>query len=202
MNDYENNDHPDEKGMIPYQDVEKRVIVIRDQRVLLDCDVALLYGVQTKRVNEAVRNNPAKFPKGYVFELSEEESSVLRSNFSTLEQSEGKGRYSKYRFKAFTERGLYMIATVLKSPRATAATIAIIETFAKVRSLKRELVDLHKETDKEKQVAKMKHFGDVLTDIVMPDLEVAETESSLELNFIIGKIKHTVKRVKKETSKE
>ena len=104
--------------------------------------------------------------------------------------------------KVFTEKGIYMLATILKSERATAATFAIIETFAKVRSLKRELVDLHKETDKEKQVAKMKHFGDVLTDIVMPDLEVAETESSLELNFIIGKIKHTVKRVKKETSKE
>ena len=64
--------------------------------------------------------------------------------------------------------------------------------------MKRELVELHKEIDKEKQVSKMKHFGDMLTDIVMPDLDVSETESSLELNFIIGKIKHTVKRVKKE----
>lgn len=91
-----------------------------------------------------------------------------------------------------------MLATILKSERATAATFSIIETFAKVRSLKRELVELHKETNKEKQVSRMKHFGDVLTDIVMPDLDVAETESSLELNFIIGKIKHTVKRVKKE----
>ena len=102
--------------------------------------------------------------------------------------------------KVFTEKGLYMLATILKSERATAATFAIIETFTKVRSLKRELVELHKETDKEKQVSKMKHFGDMLTDIVMPDLDVAETESSLELNFIIGKIKHTVKRVKKDPS--
>ena len=94
-----------------------------------------------------------------------------------------------------------MLATILKSPRATAVTIAIIETFAKVRGLKRELVELHKETDKNIQAQKMHHFGEVLTDIVMPDLETTETESSLEINFFIGKIKHTVKRVKKDNNK-
>ena len=103
--------------------------------------------------------------------------------------------------RAFTEKGLYMLATILKSERATAVTIAIIETFAKVRELKRELVELHKETDKAVQEKKMHHFGEVLTDIVMPDLETSETESSLEINFLIGKIKHTVKRVRKGDSK-
>ena len=91
-----------------------------------------------------------------------------------------------------------MLATILKSEKATDVTFAIIETFAKVRSLKRELVELHKEADKQKQVSKMKHFGEVLSDIVMPELNTSETESTLELNFIIGKLKHTVKRVKKE----
>lgn len=91
-----------------------------------------------------------------------------------------------------------MLATILKSEKATDVTFAIIETFAKVRSLKRELVELHKEVDKQKQASKMKHFGEVLSDIVMPELSTSETESTLELNFIIGKIKHTVKRVKKE----
>ena len=67
-----------------------------------------------------------------MLELSSEESAVLRSKISTLEQSEGKGRHSKYNFKAFTERGLYMLATILKSRRAEDATIAVIETFAKV----------------------------------------------------------------------
>ena len=90
-----------------------------------------------------------------------------------------------------------MLATILKSQRATEVTFAIIETFAKVRELKREIVALHKETDKKKQTGKMRHFGEVLSDIVMPDLETSETESTLELNFIIGKIKHTVKRVKR-----
>ena len=91
--------------------------------------------------------------------------------------------------KAFTERGLYMLATVLKGERARQVTFTIIETFFKVRELKRELLDLHKETDKQKQQSKMQHFGEVLTDIVMPDLQTSETESSLEINFLIGKIK-------------
>ena len=82
--------------------------------------------------------------------------------------------------KAFTERGLYMLATVLKGERARQVTFTIIETFFKVRELKRELLDLHKETDKQKQQSKMQHFGEVLTDIVMPDLQTSETESSLD----------------------
>ena len=81
-------------------------------------------------------------------------------------------------------------------------TFAIIETFAKVRELKRELLEFHQEKDKEKQTSKMQHFGELLTDIVMPDLQTSETESSLEINFFIGKLKHTVKRVRKENRSE
>ena len=91
-----------------------------------------------------------------------------------------------------------MLATVLKSRRAVDAAFAIIETFAKVRGLKRELVDLHNERDRRKRSKMMNHFGETLTDIVMPDLDTVETESTLELNFFIGKIKHTVRRVKKQ----
>ena len=189
-------------ALIQFQKVESKILVVRNQKVILDCDVAELYGVETKRINEAVRNNPEKFPDGYVIDLTSDESSVLRSKFSTLEQAKGKGRHSKYSFKAFTERGLYMLATILKSPGATAATIAIIETFARVRSLKRELLELHNEKDKETQNSKMKHFGEVLTDIVMPDLQTTETESTIEINFVIGKINHTVKRVRREEPKQ
>jgi len=101
-----------EVSLIPFKEVEEKIVVVRDQKVLLDRDVAELYGVETKRINEAVRNNPRKFREGYMFELTSEESSVLRSKFSTLEQTNGKGRHSKYNFKAFTERGLYMLATI------------------------------------------------------------------------------------------
>ena len=90
-----------------------------------------------------------------------------------------------------------MLATILKSPGATAATIAIIETFARVRSLKRELLELHNEKDNETQKSKMQHFGEALSEIVMPDADTTETESTLELNFVIGKISHKVKRVRK-----
>ena len=183
--------------LIPYIEVENKIATIRNLQVIADADVAELYGVETRRVNEAVRNNPDKFPLDYMFELTTNELRTLRSKISTTKVSVK----SRSTTKVFTEKGLYMLATILKSERATTATFAIIETFAKVRGLKRELVELHKETDKVMQEKKMHHFGEVLTDIVMPDLETSETESSLEINFLIGKIKHTVKRVRKSDSK-
>ena len=128
-----------------------------------------------------------------MFALTTDEVEDLRSKISTTKIS-SKSRYSP---KLFTEKGLYMLATILKSKRAQDVTFAIIETFAKVRYLKREIVELHKEEDVEKQATRMHRFGEVISDIVMPDLETSETESTLELNFLIGKIKHTVKRVKK-----
>lgn len=173
--------------------VRERIVCLRGQAVILDADVAELYGVETKRVNEAVRNNPDKFPQDYMFVLTAAERADLRTKISSTKLS------SKSRSlpKSFTEKGLYMLATILKSRRATEATFAIIETFARVRGIRRELVELHKETDATRQASKMQHFGRALTDIVMPDLGVVETESTLELNFFIGKIKHTVKRVKR-----
>lgn len=180
--------------MIETNEIEAHLMDLRGEKVLIDRDVAALYGVETKRVNEAVKNNLDKFPKGYFFTLQSVEKQYLVENFDRYKTL----RNSTVEPRAFTEKGLYMLATILKSERATAVTIAIIETFAKVRELKHELVELHKETDKEVQTKKMQHFGDLLTDIVMPDLETAETESSLEINFLVGKIKHTVKRVRKE----
>lgn len=177
-------------------DVRNSIAIIRDIPVIADADVAALYQVETKRINEAVRNNPEKFPEDYMFTLSTGEVEILRSKISSTKIS----TKSRSLPKVFTEKGLYMLATILKSRKALDVTFAIIETFTKVRSLKRELVELHKETDPKKQTSKMQHFGKVLSDIVMPDLETTETESTLELNFIIGKIKHTVKRVKKTDS--
>ena len=175
-------------------DVEAKLIPLRGQSVLLDRDVAALYGVQTKRINEAVRNNADKFPAEYMYELDSEEVEVLRTKFSTANIS-SKSRVLPH---AFTERGLYMLATILKSPRATQATFAIIETFAKVRALKRELLALHDDAMPARQKTSMlKHFGEILTDLVMPDPDATETESSLELNFFVGKLRHTVRRVKK-----
>ena len=187
---------------IAYSDVERLIVSVRGQPVIIDADVAKLYGVATKRVNEAVRNNPEKFPADYMFELDRDESCALRSKISSLEHDHRrKGRHSKYNYKVFTAKGLYMLATVLKSQRATEATFAIIETFAKVRTLKRELLELHNVPKGQMQAEKVRHFGETLSDIVMPDLETVETESSLELNFLIGKLKHTVRRIKRADHK-
>jgi predicted XRE-type DNA-binding protein len=191
-----NNILPNKADILPeiHNTVESCIVSIREQNVISDADIATLYGVETKRVNEAVRNNPDKFPEDYMFTLTKDELIDLRSKFSTTKVS----AKSRTMPKVFTEKGLYMLATILKSRRALDVTFAIIETFAKVRYLKREIVSLHRETDAKVQTEKMKRFGEVISDIVMPDLETSETESTLELNFFIGKIKHTVKRVKKK----
>ncbi len=183
----------DRNGALMMSKVKDAILHVRNEKVILDADAAALYGVETKRINEAVRNNPDKFPAPCMFVLNREERDLLRSKFSTTKFS------SKSRAlpKVFSEKGLYMLATILKSPVATAVTFAIIETFAAVRELKNELVELHRETTPQQQQSKMKNFGKLLADIVMPDLKTMETESTLELNFIVGKLKHTVKRVKK-----
>ena len=198
---------------IAHLDVRQKIIHLRDQPVILDVDVAELYGVPVKRVNEQVRRNSDRFPESFVFKLSSAEFRNLKSQIAASSSDVGLGRL-KSQFatsswggtrkapKVFTEKGLYMLATVLKSRSATEAAFAIIETFAKVRELKRELVELHTETNKQKRVEKMQSFGELLTDIVMPDLETVETESSLELNFFIGKLKHTVRRIKRVEPKE
>ena len=186
-----------EMTVVDINAVKSRMLVVRGQQVLLDRDVATLYGVMTKEVNQAVRNNPEKFPDGYVIKLGEDELSDLRSKFLTANLSVK----SRVPPTVFTEQGLYMLATILKGAVATKATLAIIETYAQVRGLKRELAEMHKESNVRKRSAMMRHFGEALADIVMPDLDAVETESSLELNFFIGKIKHTVRRVKRAGDK-
>jgi hypothetical protein len=128
-----------------------------------------------------------------MFTLTESETLDLRSKISTTKIS----AKSRTLPKVFTEKGLYMLATILKSRRAQEVTFAIIETFTQVRYLKREILSLHKESDPKLQRTRMQQFGEVISDIIMPDLETSEIESTLELNFLIGKIKHSVKRVKK-----
>ena len=125
-------------GTIKFEDLQDRIIELRSQMVLLDTDVAELYGVETKRINEAVKNNPDKFPAGYIIELDKREWESLKSKFSTSTKG-GKVKLPS----AFPEKGLYMLATILKSPQAVQATLAIIETFAKIRQLSRSIQDLN-----------------------------------------------------------
>ena len=162
---------------------------MRGHSILLDSDVAELYKVETKRVNEAVKNNPDKFPNDYMFEINEGEFLDLRSKFSTA-------KFAKTRAlpKAFTEKGLYMIATILKSKQATEATFAIIETFSKIRQLSRSIQELSIVQDKSDQKALMQKSGELIASILDDDLQTSETETSIELNFAVLKFKHTIKK--------
>jgi hypothetical protein len=101
------------------------IIEIREERVLLDADVAQIYGVETRDINKAVTNNPDKFPAGYIVKLSKPEKDELVEKFHQFD----KLKHSTVNPKAITEKGLYMMATILKSQQATEATFAIIETF-------------------------------------------------------------------------
>lgn len=125
-------------SMVEYEKVENKIISIRHHQVIIDSDVAELYGVETKRINEAVKNNLDKFPSGYLVELSDEEKIELVENFDRF----AKLKHSTVSPKAFTEKGLYMLATILKSPKATETTLAIIDTFSKVREIGRSVKKL------------------------------------------------------------
>jgi hypothetical protein len=110
-----------------------------------------------------------------------------------------RGQHPKYLPKAFTEKGLYMLATILKSPRAAQTTIAIVETFAKIREFAGAVRQLQEIEDKGKQKLLMKKSGELFADILDNNLmEVTGDETTVELNLAMMKIKHTVKRSKRK----
>ncbi len=115
------------KEIIKNEALDNLIYEIRGKEVMLDSDLANLYQVETKRINEAVKNNPNKFPERYIFRLTENEYLSLKSNFSTSKGGSRKGH------TAFTEQGVYMLATILKSKVATEVSIAIMDTFVKMR---------------------------------------------------------------------
>jgi hypothetical protein len=178
--------------IINFNQVENKILMLRNQNVILDSDVAELYGVGTKEVNQAVKNNPDKFPAGYILELDNKEFTNLRSKILTTNMNK-----TRVFPKAFTEKGLYMLATILKSPRATRTTLAIVETFAKIRELSRTVAELSKSPEEFKQKTLMQKSGEIIADILGDDLQVTDTETSIEINFALMKFKHTVKQKKK-----
>ena len=177
---------------ISIQNIESLLITFQNKQVLLDRDVAQLYGVQTKRINEAVKNNPDKFPVEYLITLRTNEWSVLRSKFSTA-------NFSKTRVppKAFTEKGLYVLATILKSKQATETTFLIIETFTKLRALQKTVAAASSTTGNKKN-SLLKKSGELMADLLDHDMTESESETTLELNFAVLKLKHTTKRKKEQ----
>jgi len=199
--------------IVKYEQVKDRIVVLRGEPVLLDADVAQLYGVETRVVNQAVKNNPDKFPEGYLFRLDNQEvadlkSKILISSSQTAENQEVADLRSKISTSswggnrkvptAFTERGLYMLATILKSPRATQTTLAIIETFVQLREVARTMQAVAATEDEAEKKSLMQKSGELIGNVIGSQFETVGTETEVELNFAVVKIRHKVIRGKNE----
>jgi phage regulator Rha-like protein len=180
-----------DKNKITFNDVQEKIITIRNKNVILDSDVAMLYGVETMHLNQAVKRNLDKFPEGYVINLTESEKEEVITICDNP-----KVKFSPVLPNAFTEKGLYMLATILKSETATNTTIAIVETFAKLRELTLTAADMIKTPDdSEKQVSFMQKTNELLTEVITKELKTTATETTFEFNLMSAvKIKHTIKK--------
>jgi len=126
------------KELIPIETIVSKIILLRSEKVMLDHDLAELYGVETKQLKRAVRRNITRFPKDFMFELTKEEYQALRSQFGTLKR----GEHTKYLPYAFTEQGVAMLSSVLNSHRAVQVNIEIVRAFVRLRKMLSSHADL------------------------------------------------------------
>jgi phage regulator Rha-like protein len=138
--------------MLPAETITNKIYFIRGLKVMLDCDLADLYGVETGQLKRAVRRNIDRFPEDFMFELTSEEYNSLRCQFGTLKR----GKHSKYKAMAFTEQGVAMLSSVLNSKRAIQVNIQIMRAFNKLRlmlssheDLKRKIEAMEAKYDKQ-----------------------------------------------------
>ena len=132
--------------------IETKIYKVRKLQVMLDSDLAKLYNVETKRINEAVRRNPERFPCDLFFEMTKEEVDTLRSQNATFKESLNTRKYLP---KVFTEQGVYMLATVLKSQVATEVTLTIMRTFTKMREFALNYQDIAKRIEEIEKTIKI-----------------------------------------------
>jgi phage regulator Rha-like protein len=199
------------RNIVRFEDVRDRIVTIRGKKVILDFAVAELYGVETKEINRAVKNNPRKFPDGWVFELDKQELEDLRCKFFTANVADNQddedlqskiltanlpSAKSRVMPKAFTERGIYMLATILTGDQAIDTTITIVDTFAKLHELQRNIGAMTQAPSEAEQKSLMKKSGEIVEDIFGDALATSETETEIELNFAVLKLKHKIKRKK------
>lgn len=202
------------RHIITAEEVEKKILKIRGKDVILDRDVAKLYGVETKAINKAVKNNPNKFPEGYIISLKknekaalfdEPEENLLQFDAGADEPEENLLRFASLKHsttmpKAFTEKGLYMLATILKGEKATATTLSIIETFGKTKEIVKTIkqIPMIKEDSPEykKMVSKA---GELVGDLITPEQLVQnEAEASIEFNLALVKFKYRIHKTVKQ----
>jgi phage regulator Rha-like protein len=145
-------------GLLPLEAITQRIILLREQKVLLDADLAALYGVETKRLNEQVRRNAERFPADFMITLNQDEWEALRSQFATLKT--GRGQHRKYLPYAFTEHGAIMAAMVLNSPQATEVSVYVVRAFVKLREVlasHRDLAQKLEELEQKAEALAMRH---------------------------------------------
>ncbi len=156
-------------SLIPAERIERCILFIRDQKVMLDKDLAELYGVETKRLIEAVKRNIRRFPDDFMFQLNKEENDLLRSQIATSNISTGRGgrRYAPY---AFTEQGVAMLSSVLRSPRAVDVNVEIMRAFVRLRRMLASNVELARklETLEKKYDSQFKVVFDAIRQLMTP----------------------------------
>jgi phage regulator Rha-like protein len=154
--------------MIPAEHIERRIFVFRDQKVLLDTDLADLYGVSSKALNQAIKRNKDRFPSDFMFQLTAKEYEVLRSQIVTLKL--GRGQHRKYLPYAFTEQGVAMLSSVLRSKRAVQVNIEIMRAFVRLRQILASHKDLaHKLNELERKYdAQFKAVFDAIRQLMTP----------------------------------
>lgn len=182
--------------LLPLESITQRIAILRGQKILLDADLAQLYGVPTKRFNEQVKRNLERFPADFMFQVTEEEFAALRSHFATSNgQPAGRGgrRYLPF---AFTEHGAIMAATILNSPRAIQVSVYVVRAFVQLRELivsnkelalrlddlenKTELMSLKHDTFEHNTRVQLKQIFDALRDLMAP----AEPTQKRPIGFV------------------
>ena len=159
------------KSIVPIEVIEKKILLINGRKVMLDSDLAALYGVTAKRLNEQVRRNVKRFPSDFMYQLSREEFESLRSHFATL--NKGRGKHRKYMPYVFTEQGIAMLSSVLNSDKAIEVNIQIMRTFVKLR----EMIVSHKDLTRKLNELEKKYDGQfqIVFEAIRQLIEVEES---------------------------
>jgi len=154
------------KSLIPVDRIEKAILLIRGQKVMLDADLAELYGVETRVLVQAVKRNLERFPEDFMFQLSQEEFAILRSQIVTSSDWGGR-RYCPY---AFTEQGVAMLSSVLRSRRAIQVNIEIMRAFIRLRQMLASHVELARKLDalEKKYDAQFKQVFEAIRQLMAP----------------------------------
>lgn len=167
------------------KNIQSKIYEIRTQKVMLDFDLAQLYEVETKVLNQAVKRNMDRFPEDFMFQLTKEEYNTLRSQIVTLENGAGgRGQHSKYLPYAFTEQGVAMLSSVLKSKKAVQVNISIMRVFVAVKQMVLGNTELAKKLE-ELEAKYNKHFSDVY-EALNYLMNIKKTEEKIKTRKKIG----------------